>query len=485
MVEIYDSDVFVVRCCYYPLVVYLRSCVRRLRAKLPNRYMSLTSSGKLSTRITADLPDSLDSPDSFTVKRRGKTVVDRGLDDPGTLEPPATTHPAMPDLGSAPLVLSSVAKTLVDRGEIQRSASNTTLVSNDDNHTTTTYDADVIIVGAGVVGASLASALARPNQPNAGLDRIPRRVLLIERSFAQPDRIVGELLQPGGVQALAQLGLHHVLADPPHSPQELNNTELADSISLENDVIDAVDCKGYAVFYKGEPVLLPYPNGQLGKSFHHGRFISNLRNECLLYPPPNHTEKEEAKRVDKGWIRCVEATVTGLEMGVTDRVTGVWASSSTSSDSTLYRAPIVVVCDGLYSRFRSTVTPTAPLPTVSSQFCGFILKDLALPYNEHGHVFLCDPSPVLMYRVSKSDTRVLVDLSEKKSGKALVDYLVNVVGPQLPLAVSEKFEIGARTQRLRQMPNSLLASTRGALKGVVHVGDARNMRHPLTGGFNS
>lgn len=34
-----------------------------------------------------------------------------------------------------------------------------------------------------------------------------RRVLLLERDFSQPDRIVGELLQPGGYLMLKKLGL--------------------------------------------------------------------------------------------------------------------------------------------------------------------------------------------------------------------------------------------------------------------------------------
>ena len=61
---------------------------------------------------------------------------------------------------------------------------------------------DVLIVGAGVVGASLA----------AGLGRTGRRVLVLERDLEEPDRIVGELLQPGGVRALQllELGIRRV-----------------------------------------------------------------------------------------------------------------------------------------------------------------------------------------------------------------------------------------------------------------------------------
>lgn len=34
-----------------------------------------------------------------------------------------------------------------------------------------------------------------------------RRILLLERDLSQPDRIVGELLQPGGYLKLKELGL--------------------------------------------------------------------------------------------------------------------------------------------------------------------------------------------------------------------------------------------------------------------------------------
>lgn len=93
---------------------------------------------------------------------------------------------------------------------------------------------DLIVVGAGVAGAALAysqgqvccAARARarshrhdicrarhPPVPYCALptrDASPqdgRRVLLLERDFTQPDRIVGELLQPGGYLMLKKLGL--------------------------------------------------------------------------------------------------------------------------------------------------------------------------------------------------------------------------------------------------------------------------------------
>ena len=55
----------------------------------------------------------------------------------------------------------------------------------------------MVIVGAGVLGSAVAAVLARDG----------RRVTVVERDLAEPDRIVGELLQPGGYRALKKLGL--------------------------------------------------------------------------------------------------------------------------------------------------------------------------------------------------------------------------------------------------------------------------------------
>ena len=58
-------------------------------------------------------------------------------------------------------------------------------------------ECDVVIIGSGVLGSALAATLARDG----------RQVTVIERDLKEPDRIVGELLQPGGCQALETLGL--------------------------------------------------------------------------------------------------------------------------------------------------------------------------------------------------------------------------------------------------------------------------------------
>lgn len=59
------------------------------------------------------------------------------------------------------------------------------------------HEADIVIVGAGIVGCAAAVAFGKQG----------RSVILLEKSLKEPDRIVGELLQPGGVRALEGLGL--------------------------------------------------------------------------------------------------------------------------------------------------------------------------------------------------------------------------------------------------------------------------------------
>ena len=60
---------------------------------------------------------------------------------------------------------------------------------------------DVCIIGAGVAGGVLAAYLG-----NNGL-----KVAVVEKNLAEQERMIGELLQPGGVIKLQELGLEHLL----------------------------------------------------------------------------------------------------------------------------------------------------------------------------------------------------------------------------------------------------------------------------------
>lgn len=229
---------------------------------------------------------------------------------------------------------------------------------------------DVIIVGAGVAGCSLAHALAFTPRKE------PLRIALVERSLDEPDRIVGELLQPGGVMALRELGLED---------------------TLEN--IDSIPVTGYCVAEKDRVVQIPYPASHRGRSFHHGKFIMNLRS---------------AAKKAKG-VEVIEATVNDLiESESSKKIIGVMATKKNGSEleKVALHSHLVIIADGCFSNFRAKVMgPRACTPVTKSYFVGVVLNDATLPHQYHGTVCLTESAgPVLLYQIGTHDTRMLVDV---------------------------------------------------------------------------
>jgi squalene monooxygenase len=232
---------------------------------------------------------------------------------------------------------------------------------------------DILIVGAGIAGSALAHALSTITSLSRSE---PLRICLLERSLAEPDRIVGELLQPGGVMALKRLGMQEC---------------------LEN--IDAIPVHGYCIFESGETVQIPYPDRHEGRSFHHGRFIQALR--------------AKAKRAIG--VDVVEASASELiECEYTNRVIGMRATRKGAEEKESFWADLVVIADGCFSNFRSAVMGSAARKTsTKSQFVGAILEDARLPIDRHGTVALVRGfGPVLMYQIGEHDTRILIDVKQ-------------------------------------------------------------------------
>ncbi|KAL7424333.1 Squalene epoxidase [Cryptotrichosporon argae] len=369
---------------------------------------------------------------------------------------------------------------------------------------------EIIIVGAGIAGTALAYSLAR-----AG-----RRCLLIERDLSQPDRIVGELLQPGGVAALHALGLADCL-----------------------EGIDAVPVEGYCCVAGERQVAIPYPvleelaggaalgagagvgagsekggvgaeagladkwlidsasGKKEGRSFHHGRFVSALRQKCIDEPALAVLEATVKDLVFCEHTSHVLGVTVSLKPGsasaasyaaVADPGAGVGAGSSAPTTATrnIY-APLTIIADGCFSKFRSVPGTRTPTPATRSHFVGAVVKDLELPMPRHGTVCLTPEGPVLLYQIADEahETRMLVDVKGKLPSVAdgsLKNHILDHYVPHLPPQCIDSIAAALETQRLRTMPNSFLPpSMQGvasSLRGAILVGDAWNMRHPLTGG---
>lgn len=322
------------------------------------------------------------------------------------------------------------------------------------------HEADVVVVGAGVFGCGIAYALAQQG----------RSVLLLERWMQEPDRIVGELMQPGGIVALRQLGLADCL-----------------------EGIDAIPCYGYKVSYHGQGVDIPYPsldeNGRIvsagandasakqkeGRSFHHGRFIMNLRKACMKQENITIVETEVTSTIRGD----DQDTVLGVRSKTKDKATG-----KTKDD--YFFGQLTIIADGYASKFRKEYLPQAPV--VKSKFYALELIDAPMPSPGYGHVVIGNAFPILLYQIGTHETRALIDVpanipEASPAAGGVRGYIKNCVMPTLPPQMRPCFEAALADGKIpRSMPNSYLPPSRQTAKGMLLLGDAMNMRHPLTGG---
>ncbi|KAL0748189.1 hypothetical protein Bca101_030191 [Brassica carinata] len=297
---------------------------------------------------------------------------------------------------------------------------------------------DVIVVGAGVAGSALAYTLGKDN----------RRVHVIERDLSEPDRIVGELLQPGGYLKLLELGIEDCVEE-----------------------IDAQRVYGYALFKNGKRIRLAYPLEKFhtdvsGRSFHNGRFIQRMREKAASLPN----------------VQLEQGTVVSL-LEENGTIKGVRYKNKAGEESTAFAA-LTIVCDGCFSNLRRSLCN--PQVDVPSCFVGLVLENCNLPYANHGHVVLADPSPILMYPISSTEVRCLVDVPGQKvpsiANGEMENYLKTVVAPQMPHEVYDSFIAAVNKGNIKSMPNRSMPASPYPTPGALLMGDAFNMRHPLTGG---
>ncbi|KAG6001742.1 hypothetical protein E4U21_003881 [Claviceps maximensis] len=314
--------------------------------------------------------------------------------------------------------------------------------------------ADVIVVGAGVFGSAMAVTLARQS----------RSVLLLEKSLPEPDRMVGEIMLPGGVQALEKLGLDDCLQG-----------------------IDGVPIKGYQISLNGRPVDVPYPfypshvDVSASEKRHAGtaRFEGmSLRNGRLL----RNLRDAAAKEAN---ITIVETEVNGLiKLQDTNQVIGV--KSSTGGKREEFFAPLTIAADGSRSKFRKETT--AQKPVSKSKFWALTMQGVTLPLPLHGNIVLGDDfSLVLLFQNTPDDTRAFINVPDgidaaKASNGGVFNYMRNHVLPNLPPTVQSAFSDSLDRGKVRCMPNSTLPAAVNRVPGLLVAGDALNMRHPMTGG---
>ncbi|GIV34831.1 MAG: hypothetical protein KatS3mg031_2366 [Chitinophagales bacterium] len=292
---------------------------------------------------------------------------------------------------------------------------------------------DVCIIGAGVAGGVLAAFLADHG----------KRVAVIERNLAEPDRIIGELLQPGGLQQLSAMGLNHL-----------------------TEGFDAQPIEGYALFMEGNSFSIKYPEGKTGRGFRNGKFIKKIRDYLSSHPHVTLIEGRADDLVESNGIIC-----------------GVKYLSSSDRQHRQVHAFLTVASDGMFSSFREKLAYGDK--KVTGYFLGLILKGCLLPHPNHGHVIITDTSPCLVYPISSQDIRILIDFPGEQpppKGVELICFLKEKIAPQLPQSIQPSFLEAIAESKFRFMPNHLIPARPWFKQGAVLLGDSLNMRHPLTGG---
>jgi len=296
---------------------------------------------------------------------------------------------------------------------------------------------DVCIVGAGVAGCALGYALAKQG----------RRVAVVERDLNEPDKFIGELLQPGGVDALMSLGF----------PADIFTD------------IDSPKVVGYALFKNGIQYAIPYASiagrTNIGQGFRYGKFIGKLRN---------HLNSIET-------VTLIEGKVIDLKEPE-ERVVGIEYLVAGSSEKHSIDAPLTVVSDGGYSSFRKDMSNTQR--EIKSYMLALLLEDCELPFPAHGHVFIAE-NPFLAYPVSSTKTRMLIDFpadAPPKKGEALTEHLMTNIRPHLPQCMHPSFDYAVKNNPFKAMPSCEIPADPVRKKGAILLGDSLNMRHPITGG---
>lgn len=308
---------------------------------------------------------------------------------------------------------------------------------------------DIAIVGAGVAGAALAAYLGKQ-----GI-----KVALIEKDWREQDRIVGELLQPGGVQQIKALGLESTLQG-----------------------IDAQEVNGYALFNYKQHITVAYPEDEsnatfTGRGFRNGKFLQQLRAAAQAQPSVACIEAEALQLITQA-----NDEETDLEVQ-NHKVVGIAVKNKNSESAYSIFAELTVVCDGIFSVFRSELADVQK--DITGFFLGLILENCVLPFPNHGHVFTGIESPFLAYPISSNEVRMLIDFpgaAAPRKGAELQNYLLSNVLNQLPECMHPSFRQAVANGKFKVMPNHYMPAKPKPAAGAVLIGDALNMRHPLTGG---
>ena len=213
---------------------------------------------------------------------------------------------------------------------------------------------DVAIVGAGPVGSLCALAHARNGYS----------VVLLEANPNTSKRLAGEWLHPPSVRILSALG-------------------------IEPDA--GAGC-------------IPGRDSSCSPRTGASRYSSPTRTGATVWcgnTSGSSHDCAEPSRDEPSVDVMMNARVRGIEDNL--------VSYSRNGEAGSVAAQLIVGADGRASVVRRSLG-LSTRPQTYSQMLGVLLNDVALPFEEYGHVVCAERGPILIYRLGEHSARLIVDV---------------------------------------------------------------------------
>jgi 2-polyprenyl-6-methoxyphenol hydroxylase-like FAD-dependent oxidoreductase len=290
---------------------------------------------------------------------------------------------------------------------------------------------DVLIAGGGPAGCSAAAALAE----------LGRRVLVVDAGGDRAKQLAGELLHPGGVRDLEQLGF-----------------------AMLPDASGARPVHGFAVIDNSRDVsrtcLLPYAEACVGIALEH-----------VAMTEPLWKGLEGRPRIE----RWRPARVIGITRNDSQGVEVAVRRDGSTEERIVAR--MLVAADGRASPVRSLLGIGEKRERLSTML-GVTVDAEHLPHRGYGHLFVGGAAPALAYEIDRGRARVMVDLPLRSNPEVLAS------SPQLlsslPLRLRDQVLHRLGRERPLMAANETRLSQRVTEKSAVLIGDAAGCCHPLS-----
>ena len=259
--------------------------------------------------------------------------------------------------------------------------------------------------------------------------------MLLEAQPHKMKQLAGEWIHPPGLQILKSFG-----------------------IDLSFNSVNYPTGIGFVVFPDdgNQPIQLSYPSSVRGLSCEHNFIVSTLRKAVDDCQDINFVSPARVTQ-----IQGQQLTVDHLKQGET---------------LTLF-AEHIVGADGRSSVARKALG-IPHHPELISCMAGVLLKEVELPFEGFGHVFLGGPGPALAYRIGHNQVRMCLDVPfgfQKKTA-----HLWDVYRSILPSELLGVFRQALEQEQVVWVANQYSSRIHYGRSGLSLVGDATGYFHPMT-----